>query len=571
MKAQNRNNPIESDRPYRTSRETDPGAGKHGVEHSAERSGSRGALIVFIRNADPGRVKTRLAADLGEQETLKVYMRLVAHTMHQAMGARDVADTFVYFSREIPDGWPDVTRDGLPVSESGMEAFRGANLRVQKGGDLGQRMKQAFHEVFSGGYDRALIIGSDCPELYASHLEQAFSALATHDTVAGPASDGGYYLLGMRILHPEVFDNKTWSTDTVLRRTMQDFKRAGLRTYLLPELRDLDDQHDYRKLKHLLADPAPPGNSRRLRQQEQHEISDQQERQQKRQQERQQKRQQVEESEYPNLPPHGKQAATRKSEKDVTPRISIIIPVYNEEDGLGSFLQELGALLGPHPPEKNSAADMPGGRKRNEEPIPYEIIIVDGGSTDRTVAVANESGVRCVISPRKGRAAQMNYGAGLAAGNILYFLHADTIPPPGALSKIAAATEKGVCSGCFRLSFDEPSRLMRFYAWFTRFDLLPFRYGDQSLFVSADMFDRLGGYREDHVVMEDNEFFRRIRKQGSFAVLKDHVVTSARKYRENGFVRLQLIFTLIFGMYYLGFRQETLVSVYRRMVAQPKL
>ncbi|TVQ70058.1 MAG: DUF2064 domain-containing protein [Balneolaceae bacterium] len=532
--------------------------------HEKTPNGSGGntqnALIVFVKNADPGRVKTRLAADLGDARTMEVYMRLVAHTMQQAMGARPetniaetniaetdvavadvavadigVADVFVYFSREIPDAWPDVTRDGLPVSESGMEVFRGANLRVQKGGDLGQRMKQAFQEVFSGGYDRAVIIGSDCPELDASHLEQAFRALATHDTVAGPASDGGYYLLGMRTLHPEVFDNKAWSTDTVLHSTLQDFKRAGLNTCLLPELRDMDDQEDYRQLKHLLAHPAPPGNSRRLRE----------------------------------------QAAERKTEKDVTPLISIIIPVYNEEEGLGPFLRELGKLLGPHPPEKNgapdTAPDTPAGKERNQEPVPYEIIIVDGGSTDRTVAVANESGVRCVLSPRKGRAAQMNYGAGLVSGEILYFLHADTIPPSGALSKIIAATETGVRSGCFRLSFDEPSRLMRFYAWFTRFDLLPFRYGDQSLFVSADLFHRLGGYREDHVVMEDNDFFRRIRKQGSFVVLKDHVVTSARKYRENGFVRLQLIFTLIFMMYYLGFRQETLVSVYRRMIVQPKL
>ena len=568
MKAQNRSHPIEPDQPGRTSRETDPGAGKHGVEHSAERSGHRGALIVFVKNADPGRVKTRLAADLGEQETLNVYLRLVAHTMEQAMGVRavvDIAETdiaeidiFVYFSRHVPEVWPDPTRDGFPVSESGMEIFRGASLRVQKGDDLGQRMKQAFREVFSGGYGRAAIIGSDCPELDASHLEQAFSALATHDTVAGPASDGGYYLLGMRTLHPEVFDDKAWSTDTVLRRTIQDFQRAGLRTYLLPQLRDMDDLDDYRQLKHLLTPQAPVRPK-----QEPHEVS-------KRTQPQQQM-QHGKDPECPNPELSAKQVPAGSSEAFLHPHISIIIPVYNEEDGLGSFLRELGTVLGTHPPEKNSAADVPGGGKRSGEPVPYEIIVVDGGSTDRTVAVANESGVRCVISPRKGRAAQMNYGAGLASGKILYFLHADTIPPSGVLSKIAAAMEGGVRSGCFRLSFDEPSRLMRFYAWFTRFDLLPFRYGDQSLFVSADLFDRLGGYREDHVVMEDNDFFRRMRKEGSFAVLKDRVVTSARKYRENGFVRLQLIFTLIFVMYYMGFRQETLVSVYRRMIARPKL
>ncbi|MFO8028913.1 MAG: TIGR04283 family arsenosugar biosynthesis glycosyltransferase [Cyclonatronaceae bacterium] len=520
-----------SDQSARQSRLTDPGNDKgYGKGNSSENrqgngsenrqgngkgSGLRGALIIFVKNAEPGHVKTRLAADLGEKETMEVYMRLVAHTMEQAAGARTMAEPFVYFSREIPARWPDVKRDGMPVARSGMDLFKDASVRVQQGRDLGQRMKRAFQEVYSAGYDRAVIIGSDCPELDTSYLEQAFSALESHDAVAGPAIDGGYYLLGMRTLHPGVFDNKPWSTDSVFERTLQDFKQAGLRTYLLPELRDLDTIGDYRQMEPLLKRMARGHPGARQREHQDH-----------------------------------LQAGNTGQESP--PFVSMIIPVYNEEDGLASFLHALQSVL-------------------SLEKVSYEIIMVDGGSTDRTVAVAGGAGIRCVVSPRKGRAAQMNYGAGLTRGKILYFLHADTLPPPGALSKIKKATGKGTRSGCFRLSFDEPSRLMRFYAWFTRFDLLPFRYGDQSLFVNASLFERMGGFREDHAVMEDNEFFRRLRKEGSFVVLEDRVVTSARKYRENGFLRLQLIFTLIFVMYYLGFRQETLVSVYRRLIARSKL
>ncbi len=528
------------------------GTGTPRTEDEASRGtggNARNALIIFVKNADPGRVKTRLAADLGESRTLEVYLRLVAHTLQQAGRLGGLADIFVCFSREIPRQWPDISSTGFPESASGLKLFDGTAMRIQQGKDLGERMNRAFLDVFEGGYGRAVIIGSDCPELETGHLQQAFDVLTDHDTVVGPAADGGYYLLGMREPHPEVFRNKSWSTDTVFRQTMQDFRRAGLRTFLLPELRDMDVAEDYRRLGHLLQDPGPEAGP---------------------------EQQKTNRSPQRHLHPHPHQHPHSSTRTD--PRVSIIIPVYEEESGLGTFLRELGSVLEPHPPEQvitaavqSEAGAAQSGREHQVPPVPFEIIIVDGGSADKTVAVAREAGFRCVVSPRKGRAAQMNHGAELAKGEIIYFLHADTLPPPRALPKILKAMEDGVRSGCFRLAFDEPSRLMRFYAWFTRFDLLPFRYGDQSLFVCAQLFRRLGGFREDHVVMEDNEFMRRLRKQSSFTVMPDRVVTSARKYRENGFVRLQLIFTLIFVMYYLGFGQDTLVSLYRRLIARSKL
>ena len=226
--------------------------------------------------------------------------------------------------------------------------------------------------------------------------------------------------------------------------------------------------------------------------------------------------------------------------------ISVIIPVYREAEGIGDFIRTL---------EKIKSADQV-----------LEWFFVDGGSPDDTVEIIRSFGIEPLISPKKGRAAQMNYGIEKASGDVLYFLHADTIPPDNFLPKILKAIDSGAESGCFRLTFDEPNPIMKLYSWFTRFDLLPFRFGDQSLFVTRQAVEECGLYLEDHIVMEDNEYIRRLRKRGTFQILESEVVTSARKYRENGFIRLQLIFSAIFLMYYAGADQDTLVKFYTDMI-----
>ncbi|UOQ77076.1 hypothetical protein MUN84_21920 [Hymenobacter sp. 5516J-16] len=107
---------------------------------------------------------------------------------------------------------------------------------------------------------------------------------------------------------------------------------------------------------------------------------------------------------------------------------------------------------------------------------------------------------------------------------------------------------------------------MRLNAWFTRFDVDLIRFGDQSLFVTRSVFERAGGYREQLLVMEDQEIIGRLRQQAPFRVLSQAVVTSARKYRENGVFRLQAIFTLIATLHWLGVSQPTLVNLYRRLI-----
>lgn len=200
-----------------------------------------------------------------------------------------------------------------------------------------------------------------------------------------------------------------------------------------------------------------------------------------------------------------------------------------------------------------------------------EIVVVDAHSPDGTATEAQQAGAHVVHCPHKGRAVQLNYGAHEATGDILYFLHADSYPPAGFSQEIRAAVQQGHGAGCYRLAFDHPSWFLKINAWFTRFRLKVFRFGDQSLFVRRDIFTAIGGYREDMLVLEDQEITRRLGRVARFQILPGPIVTSARKYRENGVWRLQSIYYLLTTMYRLGASQQRMVDMYRTMIRQDKV
>ncbi|WP_207428995.1 TIGR04283 family arsenosugar biosynthesis glycosyltransferase [Pedobacter sp. SYSU D00535] len=231
--------------------------------------------------------------------------------------------------------------------------------------------------------------------------------------------------------------------------------------------------------------------------------------------------------------------------------ISIIIPAFNEASCIGNTIRRIKEI-----------ADADHIR---------EVIVVDGGSTDETLQIAARAGAKAVISPIKGRSAQMNYGASLATAEVLYFLHADTLPPEGFSHDILSAVAQGQHAGCFMLAFDHPHWFLQANCWFTRFDFNYFRFGDQSLFVAKDVFLGAGGFCERHIVMEDQEIIQRIRKLSPFTVIRKPVLTSSRKYLQNGIYRTQAIFFLIFFMYQLGFSQQKLVHTYRKLIRQDKV
>lgn len=220
--------------------------------------------------------------------------------------------------------------------------------------------------------------------------------------------------------------------------------------------------------------------------------------------------------------------------------ISIVIPVFNEEKTIASTVEKL------------------------QQPEVKEIIVVDGGSTDMTISVAEQAGCIVIRSDRKGRAYQMNIGAALARSSILYFLHSDTIPPVGFAKKIIYALRQGADYGCFSLNFDEPSRILQFFARFTRLNLKWVRFGDQSLFVKKTLFSKIGGFDQALYVMEDQEIYNRLSKAGQFKLIDDPVQTSARKYRKIGVIKLQIIFSIIYTGYYMGMNQRTLLHFYKK-------
>ncbi|RDC61720.1 TIGR04283 family arsenosugar biosynthesis glycosyltransferase [Adhaeribacter pallidiroseus] len=231
--------------------------------------------------------------------------------------------------------------------------------------------------------------------------------------------------------------------------------------------------------------------------------------------------------------------------------ISVIIPTYNENEHI---VQTIQALY-----QKGMARAI------------TEVIVVDGGSTDPTVEQAQNAGARVIRSTQKGRAVQLNQAAAVAKGKVLYFLHADTIPPSGFTTDIIAAVQAGYQSGCFLLSFDFSHWFLKANCWFTRFKPIFFRFGDQSLFVTKESFVQAGGYNEKYTVLEDQEIIKRLRKNGRFVILKKPVLTSARKYITNGIYKTQGIFFLIYTMYFLGFSQNKLVRTYKKLVPENKI
>ncbi len=226
-------------------------------------------------------------------------------------------------------------------------------------------------------------------------------------------------------------------------------------------------------------------------------------------------------------------------------KISVIIPVLNEEKCIGSTLKSLKD-------------------KSTWEHI-EEILVVDGGSTDATVEIAKSHGARVIFSA-KGRAKQLNHGAKNAKGGILYFLHVDTLPPDNFDQSILDAIANTHQVGCFQMKFDSDSQFLGFFAWFTRVNIKLCRGGDQSLFITKELFEKAGGYNEQYVVYEDNEFIGRLYDMVSFKILPRHVKTSARRYQEKGEVLLQYHFGMIHLKNYLGAGPEKLLDYYKRKI-----
>lgn len=225
--------------------------------------------------------------------------------------------------------------------------------------------------------------------------------------------------------------------------------------------------------------------------------------------------------------------------------ISIIIPVFNNEDCIGDCLTHVVAYgLGA------------------------EIIIVDGGSEDSTVAIAQEYPVR-IFGCRNGRSAQMNYGASKATRDILYFLDPETTPPVTFVEDIYSSLLQGNLGGCFKLRFVDGPWLTELNWYMARFKIRCSGGGDQSLFLFAHTFEELGGYDESLEIMLDFDLVDRLRKSGKFDVITNEIHVRSQKYRSISYLKVQLANVFVYQMFRLGYSQEVLKSTWSRMLDRP--
>jgi rSAM/selenodomain-associated transferase 2 len=201
-----------------------------------------------------------------------------------------------------------------------------------------------------------------------------------------------------------------------------------------------------------------------------------------------------------------------------------------------------------------------------------EIIIVDCGSTDDTQKIVGKFSlinhkIKLILS-EKGRAKQMNKGAKIAVGNILYFLHADSLPPKDFDLYILNEVKTGNSAGCFKMKFDSNHWWLKFTGWLTQFNWRASRGGDQSQFITKKLFNDIGCFNEQFTVYEDNDLINKLYARKEFVVIQKWLTTSARRYKNNGVWKLQYHFCMIYFKKWTGASAENLYDYYKKNIKE---
>jgi rSAM/selenodomain-associated transferase 2/rSAM/selenodomain-associated transferase 1 len=428
-------------------------------------------LILFTRYPEPGTTKTRLIGALGAGGAAELHRRMT----ERAVGTARELSALTGIAVEIRFVGGD---------DSKMRQWLGNDMAyaAQTGMNLGERMDNAFKSGFDQGCDRIVLVGSDCPGLTVDILEEAFQALEHHPVVLGPASDGGYYLIGLKQRLSIVFKDISWGTEKVLEETRKALSTLEVPCVLLERLSDVDTPEDLNIWENF-----------------------------------------------------------RKAGGSHNNCLSIIIPALNESAQIHSAIQSA------------------------RKGFPLEIIVVDGGSRDETVQAASRAGATVIQAPR-GRAVQMNAGAGISRGSHLLFLHADTRLPDGYSAHVYEILNGSAAGGAFRFGIAQPFSGRRLVEWMTnlRARHLQMPYGDQAIFVRRRNFIEMGGYKP-MPIMEDYDFIQRLRRQGRIVIADAAVLTSGRRWLETGAFRATLINQLVIAGYHLGATPEKLAMLYRNM------
>ncbi len=199
-------------------------------------------LIVFAKLPEPGKVKTRLARDLGDEKAAEIYSDIASDIISRVSKSSKY-ETFIYYD-------PPEKKNQIALWLKDCANMDSGHLFPQKGDKLGDRISGAFERVFSSGNKRVVIIGTDCTDVSTNMIEETFLELRDFDAVLGPAQDGGYYLLGLKQFVPELFQDIDWSTELVLEQTISRLDNLGLNYKPLETLRDLDNLNDLNNLSY---------------------------------------------------------------------------------------------------------------------------------------------------------------------------------------------------------------------------------------------------------------------------------------------------------------------------------
>jgi rSAM/selenodomain-associated transferase 2 len=231
--------------------------------------------------------------------------------------------------------------------------------------------------------------------------------------------------------------------------------------------------------------------------------------------------------------------------------ISIIIPALNEAANINRLLAHLI--------ENETGENI------------SEIIVVDGNSQDNTAALVKEFSKTSTITiqliySERGRARQMNTGAKVSLGGVLYFLHADSYPPKGFDTLIISEIEKQQLAGCFKMRFDSNHWWLAIVGWATRFNWKICRGGDQSLFITKALFNEIGGFDQRYTIYEDQILTNQLYKRKQFVVIQHWIVTSARLYEKKGVWNLQYHFLMIYLKKWLGASAEEIYTYYKKHI-----
>ncbi|WP_421655958.1 TIGR04283 family arsenosugar biosynthesis glycosyltransferase [Leptothermofonsia sp. ETS-13] len=432
-------------------------------------------LIIFTRYPVPGAAKTRLIPALGAEGAAELHRTMAEYTLAQSRVLQS-SDSVTL----------EVRFDG--GSAIAMEAWLGSGLRyqLQGEGDLGDRLIRAFQSAFDEGATSVIIIGTDCPELNAPLLQEAFKHLRHHNLVLGPAVDGGYYLIGLRSPVPKLFQQIAWSTATVLRQTVEIAERLGLAIAYLPTLSDVDYPEDlpiWEKVQSHLPCPTP----------------------------------------VPLLNEHELHSLINKS----TISLSIIIPVLNEARNLPEILNTARTT-------SNTEIIVVDGGSKDDTPAVATSLGAKVIHTSPGRAHQMNQGAKMAA----GEILLFLHGDTQLPANFDQMIY-QTLSQPGV---VAGAFELKIGGKGWGLRVVE-------WGVSLRSRLLQLPYGDQALFLKTSVFQKIGGFPE-LPIMEDFVLVQQLHLLGKIAIAPAPVVTSGRRWQRLGICKTTLINQLVILAYF---------------------